>query len=139
MTVNMLAPDMDGKNLRITRKCRGAIGFVLGLVLIKALPLNWLVAGLGAFKRVTRTPTPQEVEQYIRAVRWASKNYPGRAACLETSLGAWLAGALTLKVPTWCIGARFKPLGFHAWVEVNDQPILEPESEQWPYKAAVQI
>ncbi|MGI5341125.1 lasso peptide biosynthesis B2 protein [Streptomyces sp. CA-181903] len=44
--------------------------------------------------------------------------WPGRIACMETSLATVLATALTGHQARWVLGARFLPDAAHAWAEV---------------------
>lgn len=44
--------------------------------------------------------------------------WPGRIACVETSLATVLAAALTGHQARWVLGARFLPDAAHAWAVV---------------------
>ncbi|WP_328916265.1 MULTISPECIES: lasso peptide biosynthesis B2 protein [unclassified Streptomyces] len=73
-----------------------------------------------------RTVDTGQASAALTAVRRACAWYPGRAACLETSLAAaLLCWAHRLPV-TWNLGVRFDPHECHAWIAVDGQPVGEP-------------
>ncbi|MFI6299711.1 lasso peptide biosynthesis B2 protein [Nonomuraea sp. NPDC050790] len=78
-------------------------------------------------RRTAPPPALVAAEEMVRAVRWAAGRYPGRTACLETSLAVVLWGALRGRRVDWCIGFVTEPYRFHAWAEVGGEPVLEPE------------
>lgn len=55
--------------------------------------------------------------------RW----WPGRIACLETSLATVVAAALTGRRARWVLGARFQPHAAHAWAEVPGSAVGRDE------------
>ncbi|MER8234318.1 lasso peptide biosynthesis B2 protein [Streptomyces sp. NPDC094049] len=65
---------------------------------------------------------------------------PGRAACLEESLAAYLTAALTGRRVAWVLGVRFVPQGAHAWIAtagaVHGQ---DPVDRVWPYRSALTV
>lgn len=76
--------------------------------------------------KARRVATAEEAEEILAAVRQTASWWPGRAACLETSVAAaWLA-ALRGTAVSWHHGARTAPYAFHAWISVNGTPIAEP-------------
>jgi hypothetical protein len=84
----------------------------------------------------SRPASAQEAEDAVQAVRAAAAWWPGRAACVETSLAAALLSAAHRRRVTWCIGARFAPAEFHAWIQADGRPIAETETGAWPYRTA---
>lgn len=70
-----------------------------------------------------RDMSTARAEAAARAVRRAARRYPGRAACLETSLGTVLFAAASRRHLDWCLGAATDPYRFHAWVEAGGHPI----------------
>jgi hypothetical protein len=45
--------------------------------------------------------------------------------CLQRSIAAALYCRAHGSWPTWCTGVRTNPFAFHAWIQVDDQPIGE--------------
>jgi hypothetical protein len=70
-----------------------------------------------------------------RAARW----YPGRAACLEISLAAFIALALRGYRADWCIGCRLGPAEAHAWIETASGPVGESVRQGRPLHVTVRI
>ncbi|MBL1120277.1 lasso peptide biosynthesis B2 protein [Streptomyces sp. 110] len=78
----------------------------------------------------------------VRAVRHTARLWPGRAACMETSLGAVLAAALLGRRLTWCLGARFAPppVEYHAWAELPGHgPVGEYTADGWHRHTALTV
>ncbi|MFC8794980.1 lasso peptide biosynthesis B2 protein [Streptomyces cinereoruber] len=94
-------------------------------------------------RRVGRRPLgPASAEALMGAVRHAARWWPGRAACMETSLGAVLAAALLGRRLDWCLGARFAPppVEYHAWAELPDHgPVGEYTLGGWHHHTALTI
>ncbi|MFC9222993.1 lasso peptide biosynthesis B2 protein [Streptomyces hygroscopicus] len=75
---------------------------------------------------------------FRHTARW----WPGRAACMETSLGAVLAAALLGRRLDWCLGARFAPppVEYHAWAELPGHgPVGEYTAAGWHHHTALTI
>ncbi|WP_189299697.1 lasso peptide biosynthesis B2 protein [Streptomyces albospinus] len=119
-----------------------AAGLTLALVLLR-LPFRYTVRAARLASRAGRRPLdPARAEALVGAVRHTARWWPGRAACMETSLGAVLAAALLGQRLTWCIGARFSPppVEYHAWAELPDRgPIREYTQGGWHHYAALVI
>ncbi|SHN31015.1 lasso peptide biosynthesis B2 protein [Streptomyces yunnanensis] len=94
-------------------------------------------------RKVGRRPlTAEQAEALVGAVRHTSRWWPGRAACMETSLGAVLAAALLGYRLNWCLGPRFSPppTEYHAWVELPDHgPVGEYTAAGWHHHTALTI
>ncbi|MFJ6661312.1 lasso peptide biosynthesis B2 protein [Streptomyces sp. NPDC091377] len=104
----------------------GHTALFVALVLLRLLP--------------GRAALPHEAETALAAVRRAARLWPGRAACLEESLAAHFAAALTGHRVRWVIGARFTPQGAHAWIEAGTAIIGQDETDRvWPYVPALQV
>lgn len=71
-------------------------------------------------------PSAAEVLEWRNAVNSVSKRCAGNG-CLQRSVAIVLLGALHGRAPVWCTGFRLEPFTAHAWVEVDDVPIDEPE------------
>ncbi|MGW7658204.1 lasso peptide biosynthesis B2 protein, partial [Streptomyces tendae] len=83
-------------------RCAAAAGLALALVLLR-LPFRFTVRAVRLARRVgCRRLTAAQADALITAVRHASRLWPGRAACMETSLGAVLAAALLGRQLDWC-------------------------------------
>lgn len=119
----------------------GHVGLFAALLLLRLLPIRIAVAGARAATRLPgRTALPHEAEAAFTAVRRAARLWPGRAACLEESLAAHFAAALTGHRVRWVIGARFIPQGAHAWIEAGTAIIGQDETDRvWPYVPALQV
>jgi hypothetical protein len=93
-------------------------------------------------ERGTSNPTADDptVDRLRDACAWASTYWPGRAACLETSLAVVIAATLARRRLHWCLGARFDPPATHAWAQTTDgTPVGEPTDLGWPWTTALRI
>ncbi|WHT17990.1 lasso peptide biosynthesis B2 protein [Crossiella sp. CA-258035] len=76
-----------------------------------------------------RAASQPEAALTVAAVEAAADRYPGRAACLERSLGCVITASLTRQRLRWVIGVAEDPCRFHAWVETGDVAVTRsPES-----------
>lgn len=64
----------------------------------------------------------------LEAVRWAAQFVPARFACLEESVAASVALALSGRRAEWRHGIACDPVRMHAWIEAHGQPVGEPPS-----------
>ncbi|HSE29345.1 MAG TPA: lasso peptide biosynthesis B2 protein [Candidatus Saccharimonadales bacterium] len=138
MTVNMLPPDSSGSGLSLGYKVLGFLSLLLAVTSLRVLSLATLVTTLIKVKP-DRAASSRQAEDYIRAIQWAGNFYFGRVACLERAVGVAILAAMVRRRVTSCIGARFRPNEFHAWTEVDGTPVMEIESADWPYQAAVRF
>lgn len=119
-----------------------AAGLVLALVLLR-LPFRHTVRMARWARRAGRRPlTEDRASTLVAAVRHTGRWWPGRVACLETSLGAILAAALLGRNLTWCLGARFNPppTEYHAWAHLpGTGPIGEYTAGGWHHHPALRI
>ncbi|MBU7598947.1 lasso peptide biosynthesis B2 protein [Streptomyces sp. P38-E01] len=122
-------------------RAAGHVGLATALVLLRCLPVRLVVHAARLAARLPgRTASPEEADAVCVAVRGAVGWWPGRAACLEESLAAYLAAALTGRRVTWVLGARFVPQGAHAWIATADAVHgQEPADRVWPYRAALSV
>jgi hypothetical protein len=67
-------------------------------------------------------------EAALEAVRWAAQFMPARFACLEESVAASVALALSGRRAQWRHGIACDPVRMHAWIEAHGQPVGEPPS-----------
>lgn len=123
MSSLMALPDAD----QVTARDRivGAVSLVAAYLLLR-LPFPAATKAVEFLGRGAPPASLREGESFVAAVRRAAHWFPGRAACLETSLGTVLAARLHGRRLDWCIGARTLPYAAHAWVEAEQQPIGEP-------------
>jgi hypothetical protein len=110
----------------------GAVGFMAAM-LLKPLPFRMQLEVLMAIRRACPLrPGLSDTRRLATAVKRAARWYPGRAECLEQSMGAFVAGALLRAAPSWCIGGRIVAASDdgwaldpsaprHAWVESSDR------------------
>lgn len=119
----------------------GWAGLLAALTLLRCLPVRFAVTAARAAAHLPgRTARATDAEAAVAAVRRAARWWPGRAACLEESLAAYLAAALTGHHVTWTIGARFTPNGAHAWIEADGHIIgQDPTDRIWPYVPALKV
>lgn len=101
---------------------------LLGAVLLVRLPFAAQLRVVRATRgRWCRTAEPvRRAEHLLAAVQGAARRFPGRAACLETSLAAVLLAAVRRRRLDWCLGAFTDPYRFHAWVESGGVPVRLP-------------
>ncbi|MFB0617898.1 lasso peptide biosynthesis B2 protein [Streptomyces sp. AGS-58] len=102
----------------------GLLGLLIALVLIR-LPFRTLLRIVRWTLRrwCRREATAAQATAALAAVRQAAARYPGRAACLETSLASLVLLALSRHRVTWCIGTAADPCRFHAWIQAQGIPI----------------
>lgn len=126
----------------LTERCAAAVGLALALVLLQ-LPFRHTARAVRWGRRAGRRPlTPERASALVEAVRHTGHLWPGRAACLETSLGAVLAAALFGRRLDWCLGARFAPppVEYHAWAELpGGGPVGEYTEAGWHHHTALTI
>ncbi|MBA0053634.1 lasso peptide biosynthesis B2 protein [Streptomyces sp. AJS327] len=117
-------------------------GFAIALVLLR-LPFRHTVRAARLARRVGRRELDEaQAQALVGAVRHTARWWPGRAACLETSLGAMLAAALLGRRLNWCLGARFAPppVEYHAWAELpGSGPVGEYTAAGWHHHTALTI
>jgi hypothetical protein len=119
----------------ITRRQRLATtaGFVMAVVLLR-LPFRIATTTIIRLRRllVRRNASVSEARAILSAAHRVSRNYPGRVACLELSLTAVLAAALSNLRIDWCLGTAVDPQTFHAWIEVGGEPVTDPSDDPIP-------
>ncbi|MFI1265675.1 MULTISPECIES: lasso peptide biosynthesis B2 protein [Streptomyces] len=125
-----------------TERLAAAAGLALALALLR-LPFRHTVRAVRWARRAGRRPLgPGRAETLVDAVRHTGRMWPGRAACMETSLGAVLAAALLGRRLNWCLGVRFSPppTEYHAWAELpGSGPVGEYVTGGWHHHTALTI
>lgn len=123
-------------------RCAAVAGLALALVLLR-LPFRYTVRAVRWSRRAGRRPMlPAQADIVVTAVKHAGRMWPGRAACMETSLGAVLAAALLGRRLDWCLGVRFSPppVEYHAWAELPGHgPVGEYTAAGWHHHTALTI
>lgn len=126
----------------LPERAAATTGFAAAWLLLR-LPFRHTTRATRATRHLCRRPaTPAEGEALVHAVRHTARWWPGRVACMETSLGAVIAGALLGRRIDWCLGARFSPppVEYHAWAEVPYQgPVGEDTEAGWHHHTALTI
>ncbi|GAA2698412.1 MULTISPECIES: lasso peptide biosynthesis B2 protein [Actinosynnema] len=80
------------------------VALAVALLLLR-LPLRHTTRVVRVARRAGRRHiAPKRAATLVAAVRHAGRWWPGRVACLETSLAACLAAALLGRELTWCLG-----------------------------------
>ena len=122
------------------RPNNGMIALLVAVGLLRCAPLRPVLAAARTAKRLCRVPaTRSEANAAVAARTWAARYFPGRAACLELSLAAFLAAAARGRAVDWCIGCRFAPCESHAWIEVEGRTVGEPDLPDRPFHVTVRI
>lgn len=126
----------------LPERAAAAAGIALALVLLR-LPFRHTVRAVHCARWAGRRPlTPERAAALVAAVRQAGHLWPGRTACMETSLGAVLAAALLGRRLNWCLGVRFSPppVEYHAWAELpGSGPVGEYTEAGWHHHTALTI
>lgn len=109
----------------------GAI-WLARLALLLSAPLNWLSPSRmeKILSRLIRKypPASKEQVQVIRdAVCTVSMRCRSREGCLRRSLAVVVGTLLKRRSVSWCTGFAMEPFRAHAWVEVNNIPVGEPD------------
>lgn len=118
----------------------GLAALALALLVLRCLPLRAALAAATAIGCLGIRPASESaalgaIASCQRAADW----YPGRAACLENSLAAFIALALRGYRADWCIGCRFGPAEAHAWIETASGPAGLPDRPGRPLHVTVRI
>jgi hypothetical protein len=135
MTASVTQPDTTAPTT-----ATGFAALALALLMLRCLPLRAALAAAAAIGCLGIRPASEPaaldaIASCQRAARW----YPGRAACLENSLAAFIALALRGYRADWCIGCRLGPAEAHAWIETASGPAGEPDRPGRPLHVTVRI
>lgn len=84
-------------------------------------------AVLTLLRRRAAPATYQQAKNAHDAILSTSVLCGGRY-CLQRSLATTLLCRIRGVWPTWCTGVRTAPFIAHAWVEVDNQPVGEPQN-----------
>jgi hypothetical protein len=119
-----------------------SVGFAT-VIAVAHLPIPFstglgLIRGLAGIRR--QRPTLTSTCRLVAAARRVARKHPGWADCFEISLAAFVAAALKGQAPDWCFGARFGPLGRHAWLEAENTAVdHERGDSDRQYQAMVRL
>ena len=130
--VSMIPPETS-RTVAVRHRVVAAVAFLLALVLLR-LPFRVTTSAVSRFRRVLarRDASVDDALSALSAAYRVSRLYPGRVACLETSLTAVLAGALLGCRIDWCFGTAVDLQTFHAWIEVAGEPVTDPAEDPIP-------
>lgn len=99
----------------------------VGLARLLAPLRPWrLPALLGFLRRGAAPATTDDVRAALLEVVGVSPHRAGRA-CLQRSVATALLCRARGVWPTWCSGVRTDPFAAHSWIEVDGQPVGEPD------------
>lgn len=129
----LMASPAPSRGHGVRHRVTAAFAFVLALVLLR-LPFRITTAAVPRFRAALahRNASTVEALSVLSAVYRVSRFYPGRVACLEVSLTAVLAAALLGRRIDWCFGTAVDPQTFHAWIEVDGEPVTDPAEDPIP-------
>lgn len=140
VSIKMAAGTSVPVRLSTPDKVAGLVSFAVAAVVLRTLPFRAVLTMAHLLKHLSRkTAGQQEAQRAIAARDWAARWFPGRAACLENSLAAFIFAALHGRSVDWCIGCRFLPAESHAWIQAADKPTGEPCLTGRPFHVTVQI
>lgn len=102
------------------------------LAILLSAPLNWLPPSMieKILSRLTRrypSASKEQVQVIRDAVCTVSKRCRSQEGCLRRSLAVVVATSLKRRSVSWCTGYALEPFRAHAWVELNNIPIGEPD------------
>jgi hypothetical protein len=90
------------------------------------LPPRRIRAVLTILRRGAVPATYQQAKDARDAILAVSVRCSGRY-CLQRSLATTVLCRIRGVWPTWCTGVRTAPFVAHAWVEVDSEPVGEPQ------------
>lgn len=121
-------------------KALATLVFICAICLLR-LPFRATIATIEILHRLplaTPTATDPTLTRLTNACARTGAWWPGRVACLETSLTLVLAAAFTGRRLHWCLGGRFDPPATHAWAQTPDgTPVGEGDTTAWPWTTAL--
>ncbi|WP_053735538.1 lasso peptide biosynthesis B2 protein [Nocardia sp. NRRL S-836] len=114
---------------------------LLMALLLLRLPFRYTlrVVGVLAEKWCTRPASCAEALSAVASVESAADRYPGRAACLERSLGAVFAAGVRRRRMSWVMGVAENPNRFHAWVEFDGKVVTRSTHSQPPFIRVLRV
>ncbi|MCX5401313.1 lasso peptide biosynthesis B2 protein [Streptomyces sp. NBC_00102] len=127
--------------LGVADRIAGLLGLTTALILLRCAPIRISIAVAGALGRTNRpAASGEQADLLFHAVRHSGRFWPGRAACLEESLAAYVAAILRGRRVTWVIGARTAPAAAHAWIEAGGEVVGQDLADRlWPYAPALRV
>lgn len=94
-----------------------AVALALSLSMSRC-PLRWQIAAVRLLRGLPYARLARLEALYTAVQAVIPSWWPGRIACMEVSLAAVVAAALTGRQARWVLGARFLPDAAHAWAQV---------------------
>jgi hypothetical protein len=89
-------------------------------LVMSRLPLRWQIAAVRLLRGLPYARLARLEALYAAVQAVIPSWWPGRIACMEISLAAVIATALTGRQARWVLGARFLPDAAHAWADVAE-------------------
>lgn len=92
------------------------------------------------FEEISKWPSllktkSASTEKLITRAKWAQAVYPKRTVCLPRSMALYSLLVLYGADAKLCFGVRIDPPRvFHAWVEVDKQPVTDDKHRIFEYK-----
>lgn len=139
--IHPVRPQPANTSLPATDRAAGLLGMTMAVLLLLCAPIRTSILLARALAHLPGRPaTAQQADVLLLAVRRAGRAWPGRAACLEESLGCYFAAVMRGRRVAWVIGARTDPAAPHAWNEAEAVIIGQsPGDRVWPYAPALRI
>ncbi|HEV7828812.1 MAG TPA: lasso peptide biosynthesis B2 protein [Pseudonocardiaceae bacterium] len=123
----MTQPQTVQGGTRLPLRQRPAALISVGVARILAnLPPRRIRAVLTMLRRGAAPATYQQAKDARDAILAVSVRCSGRY-CLQRSLATTALCRIRGVWPTWCTGVRTAPFVAHAWVEVDSEPVGEPQ------------
>jgi hypothetical protein len=119
------------------RQRPAAVLAVLAGRVLAHLPPRRIRTVLTLLRGHAKPATYQQAKAAHNAILAVSVLYGGRY-CLQRSLAITLLCRLQGVWPTWCTGVRTAPFIAHAWVEVDGEPVEEPQGRDY-YRTLIVI
>jgi hypothetical protein len=129
----LMTPPEPTRALGVRQRVAATVAFLMALVLLR-LPFRITTGAVARFRRALarQDASVDEALSALSAAYRVSRGYPGRVACLETSLTAVLTAAIRGRRIDWCFGTAVDPQTFHAWIEVDGEPVTDPAEDPIP-------
>jgi hypothetical protein len=140
VSIKMAAGTGSPAHLSTPDRLAGLASFTIAATILRILPFRAVLVMARLFKRLAlQAASRQDAERAVAARDWAARWFPGRAACLENSLAAFIFAALHGRSTDWCIGCRLLPAESHAWIQADGSPVGEPAPHGRQFHVTVQV
>lgn len=129
MTFNVMIPwENRDRNRPLRRRAATRLAVAASYILARQ-PAQRLRRVMARLSRGARPATREQTQAALDSVLSTSLPMHGLKACLPRSVSVALLCRISGTWPTWCTGvSRSAPPTAHAWVQVDDEPIGEDDS-----------